>query len=727
MDLETFFMLDDKYGCFKQNSIYITALEGLSGALESIHDLHLNKVDHEVDLSRIGYHHDLRPRNILVTPETFILADFGLSRFKIADAGSRTKWRENMGDYIAPECMDQDFEPQVVGRAIDIWAFGGIIFDLAWHREQGRTGLLEARSARQGPVDRNNWNNQCFFLENQVKPKVVQSSKDLRYRSKEPTTIGLLNMVFSMLEITPERRPSAKEVRRRMTFLQVKSLFSLARERLRICKESSVEQDEYGLPSTKLQMAVARLDAWASILGLADHDTLTHTGFEDALQSSESNIAYIKDVLKDIEETFRNSVVPEDGRNLLDLVVQPITIDYHEERHELLHQLIEKLLKILPPNYRRRVDQLWQQIYISINDTGAHLERSLEIGSTAGAQYEELAVVSSMRALRLGFYEQFRLVGSTGLLLPAECLEYDRKPSGSKYQTGWYRPSEAAMESVERVAIQVLIERIYCPSNITAQSAEERTTRIGALAELLHQTPKPKDFRVLDCIGFIDSGEGFDFLYRFPHAVFEGAKLVPRRLDELLKAGRPAPGIEEKLSLARALVSSIHSLHDAEWLHRNINPTNILFFVPDIENPGIMWDKPYLVNFSHSRPDGDVWVTDGPAPEKDYQHPEYLQKSDSCSRFKKEYDYYSIGVILAEIGIWTPLVDSLRMKGGTPGEFRTILLKEYMPNLRRSLGKRYRNAVRECLDGGKLQDTAATHGLSGFFEYVMEPLFEIQL
>ena len=164
MDLEQFFALDHKYGCFKQNVTYITAIEGLSAALESLHNLHLNRADHKVNLSRIGYHHDLRPRNILVTQHRFVLADFGLSRFKIADAGSRTKWKENMGDYIAPECMDQDFEPQNVGRAIDIWALGGIIFDLAWHREQGVNGLRKARSARQDQPIRINGITNAFSL-----------------------------------------------------------------------------------------------------------------------------------------------------------------------------------------------------------------------------------------------------------------------------------------------------------------------------------------------------------------------------------------------------------------------------------------------------------------------------------------------------------------------------------------------------------------------------------
>ena len=729
MDLERFFTLNEKYGCFKQNVTYITAIEGLSAALESIHNLHLNKADHKVDISRIGYHHDLRPRNILVTPDKFVLADFGLSRFKVADAGSRTKWRENMGDYIAPECMDQDFEPQDVGRAIDIWAFGGIIFDLAWHREQGVSGLRKARSARQGPVDKNNWDNQWFFLEDELKPKVIQSSDELRHCSKDATTIGLLNLAFSMLEIAPQRRPLAKDVRRNMTFLTVKSLFNVARGRLRDCTKSLLAQADCGPPSTKFRFEVIRLDAWASVLGI-DTDELISTDFEIAMQSIESNSRYAEGVLKEIEDTFRCRDVTEYGGTLTRLDVQPITIEYHEERHELLHQLVEKLLRTLPPIYRKRVDQIWQQLYINTNDTKALGGGSLATGSATDSQYEDIAVMSSMRALRLVFYDHFRLVGDVGLLLPERSLKADKVfNSKSKHRIGWYNSCEGTKDQSEIAPIQVLVERIYCPPIIMAQSAEERTTWIGALAELLHQKPKPKDFRVLDCLGFIDSSlhEGFDFLYQFPHAVVGAPRLTPKSLDDLLKARVPEPALEERIGLARALVSSIHRLHAADWLHRNISPTNVLFFVPDTERPGIGWEEPYLVNFSHSRPDGNVWVTDGPAPEKDYQHPEYLNDTNFRPRFKKQYDYYSIGVILLEVGLWQPLVSKLKGTGGSPDEFRDMLIHKYVPNLRRNIGKRYRNAVRECIEGGNLQETVAANKISGFFEHVMEPLFEIQI
>ena len=302
MDLEQFLAFDEQYSGFKQNVTYITAIEGLSSALEGIHNLRLNKADHEIDITRIGYHHDVRPRNILVTPSKFVLADFGLSRFKVADAGSRTKWRENMGDYLAPECLDQDFGPQTVGRAIDIWAFGGVIFDLAWHREQGVKGIKQAHSARQGPADKNKWDNQCFFLENEIRPNVIQSSNQLRLTSKDVTSADLLDLAFSMLHIVPQKHPLAADVRRNMIFLIVKSNFNVACRPLKDCAESLPD------PSIELHFEVTRLDAWASALG-AHTNGLIPKDFINAFQPIEINSLYAEDVLKDIVNTFKSEDV----------------------------------------------------------------------------------------------------------------------------------------------------------------------------------------------------------------------------------------------------------------------------------------------------------------------------------------------------------------------------------------------------------------------------------
>ena len=412
-----------------------------------------------------------------------------------------------------------------------------------------------------------------------------------------------------------------------------------------------------------------------------------------------------------------------------ELDIPRISIEYDEQRYELLHQLIEKLLKILPLTYSRRIDQVCQQLYVGADETQAFRDRSLTLMNVNDSKHEDILAISSMKALRLEFYDQFRRDGDVGLLLPERGLSFDEDfNSPSKPRIGWYHRDEGTENDSQIVPVQVLVERIYCPPTIKIESSEERVARIGALAELLHQKPKPKDFRVLDCLGFVDSSlnQGFEFVYHFPHAVDGEPRLIPKTLKELLKAGVPEPALEERIGFAKALVASIHQLHAVDWLHRNISPVNILFFVLDTKKPHIKWEEPYLVNFSHSRPDGNVWFTDGPTPEQDYQHPEYLNEESSNSRIKKQYDYYSIGIVLLEVGLWRPLIDTLKHKGGSPVELRNTLIQQYLPALRRTVGKNYRNATRECLEGTHLQEPVESHWVSGFFEHVMEPLSEVR-
>ena len=392
MDLEQFLALQDSFGDFGQNLTYIRAMEGLSSALESIHNLHINPTDSNVDVSRIGYHHDLRPRNILVTSNTFLLADFGLSRFKLANANSRTKWRENMGDYIAPECMNQDFEPQDVGRAIDIWAFGGIIIDVAWYREQGPTGVEKARSARQGPEDKNKWDNQCFFLGDQVKPNVILSADRLRRQATDVTTAGLINLAFSMLKISPQQRPLAAAVSHSMAFLAVKSLFHTTRTTLRDYAKCLLDEDrEEQVPShTKHWFEVRRLDAWASLLAINGDESIPND-FDEAMDAKRENLRLIHDILSDLNDTFKDLSLSKNEALSTSLSVPANAVVSYEERYELLHHMVEKLWASLPRPSRDRINDVWQQMSIETNDPDVLKAREMAVQTANSVQYKDIS------------------------------------------------------------------------------------------------------------------------------------------------------------------------------------------------------------------------------------------------------------------------------------------------------------------------------------------------
>jgi serine/threonine protein kinase len=97
---------------FQSDESLIVALVGLSSALCAVHEFDAD------DLKAIGCHHDLKPSNILIDGSKFILADFGISRFKETTQPSHTPFKGGRGDFIAPEWEDLEGEsgPKITQR-----------------------------------------------------------------------------------------------------------------------------------------------------------------------------------------------------------------------------------------------------------------------------------------------------------------------------------------------------------------------------------------------------------------------------------------------------------------------------------------------------------------------------------------------------------------------------------------------------------------------------------
>ena len=112
--------------------------------------------------------------------------------------------------------------------------------------------------------------------------------------------------------------------------------------------------------------------------------------------------------------------------------------------------------------------------------------------------------------------------------------------------------------------------------------------------------------------------------------------------------------------------------------------------------------NPYLVGFDHSRPDNPHAFTTGPTRDgrpRPYQHPSY-RTTESTTSFRAEFDYYSIGLVLLEIGLWTTLedlvdnkIEAYLAKGTHPW------VEDFVPRLGSIMGNVFRDAVKACLNG----------------------------
>jgi len=290
---------------------------------------------------------------------------------------------------------------------------------------------------------------------------------------------------------------------------------------------------------------------------------------------------------------------------------------------------------------------------------------------------------------------------------------------------------------------RVLIEwRNYNLQNDDELVSQKLFVRLEAIVDLLNQE-KPEEFRCLPCRGFFHfpSRCGFGVVYDLPPSFGSGESRIPMDLLSLMEANSGIRGIsvrqpllEDKFRLAYVLAKALLEFHMVGWLHKELSPTNVAFF-PLSNTPIPEYIKePYIIGFNHSRPDEPSAFTEG-MPESnrdDYQHPTYRKKRRG---YRSEYDYYSLGILLLEIGIWTSLklltTDSKDRKDSkdwlrlSATEFQRKLLESRVPLLGPSMGATYREAVRVCIEGDfgvgvSSDDTAALH--RAFESRVVAPL-----
>ena len=168
--LDAYFTNTDPTKCDKGWQARHTAwlFEQFSGLAHGLAKVHVNK---ESDLSpdgpATGYHHDIKPSNILLF-DTFEdgnhpfegaeiefgrlqLSDFGLGKFRTKLEGTGTQNIRGTVTYRAPEC-DPDHDPKKgpkkQNRKYDIWCIGCVLLELlVWIFEgpDGHKGFKDLR------------------------------------------------------------------------------------------------------------------------------------------------------------------------------------------------------------------------------------------------------------------------------------------------------------------------------------------------------------------------------------------------------------------------------------------------------------------------------------------------------------------------------------------------------------------------------------------------------
>ncbi|KAH6665352.1 hypothetical protein F5X68DRAFT_237155 [Plectosphaerella plurivora] len=268
----------------------------------------------------------------------------------------------------------------------------------------------------------------------------------------------------------------------------------------------------------------------------------------------------------------------------------------------------------------------------------------------------------------------------------------------------------------------------------------EQTIRIGSLVGLLNRNKLHDRFMTLPCQGLVEDAGNSRIGIIFSADTPAGAKL--KSLQRLIQEEDVPPSVGQRFELAKHLAAAVHHLHSVDWLHKSIRSDNLVCFweqkaglplpaqptsqpsiaqgVREHELPGPATApqviRPYpslppfhLVGWDLSRPDHPMELSEtlsistaGYQNRRDaiemYSHPEIHAQTERerRARYRAEFDIYSLGLVLLEIGLWRTLA-MLRKKCHSDAGFRSKLVTKSCDKLPPKMGEIYCGVVRRCL------------------------------
>jgi serine/threonine protein kinase len=681
---------------FKADESLFQALHGLASAIAHVH----NYFYEEDDLSMVGCHYDLKPNNILVKGNKLILADFGLSRLKLITQGSRSTFKGGTSDYLAPECqaLEGDLSKNSIGRGSDIWSFGCVLAEVATYLELGHTGAAEFSQERK--ITFGGFLTMRPFHSG-AKPSPIVSNWLERLRNMSLASEirqGLLVLVRDMLAFAVCDRPNAHRVSARLFILAQRALINDMYNLLTVLKEK---------PDYPLRIECIRFEIWCCTVGLGnDTQQRQHSWF--LTDEGSVHINQAKTTLQSIaaELLLQAGFVMDESVERCNYPV------YHR-----LRGLVNDVWNTQNDSTVRKMESKLEDIILGQNDSDMTRYR---VGLEKPA-YRQLQLLLSMKQA-MSSVETFRNQGQSFLI---DATIRDQVDIGSALL--------GVLTTKSGKDTPVVVE-ILVYEDEWASRFDEFVLRVDGLVSVLSQLGA-SSFPVLRCVNFCHllGQHSFGLIYeRPPPTDGMDTESTPVTLAELIRRTQPRPQrplLGEVFVTAHTLACALLKFHKANWLHKGISSYNIIYFPSSGEKLALSFSHPYLIGFNHSRENNDYAFTVGPSPDikvRDYQHPEYRSGSPSL-RFKEEFDYFSLGIVLLELGLWRTLSSMTKGKEtATSSEIREYLLDEKVPSLGSYMGKVYRDVVRICIAGCEpfITGDKSEPAWYAFQSMVVEPLFK---
>ena len=686
MDLHQFLLLSKRPAAFIQNHVFLRAIQGLSSGLAYIHNFTYYSPeigDEPMVLS--GYHHDIKPRNVLVRGNDFILADFGLSKLKDLENDTKTPWKDTTYEYGPPECRDfESFEPRLVGRSLDIWSLGCIISEIIAYAERGPAYVEMFRQNRTQSSTYGTM--RCFHNGEKI---CVAVSNFLNDMAKEPPFRSLVELVRRTFSTVPSDRPTADEMKFLIHCYAVEDLVERTFSMIESTAQNLESSPHRHINRTRLSLEMNRLLAWANSLGYRNGlEKDTRTNYSQQVDGLNSRFY---DILVSVSDALIGN----------DRFSDPI--DTEKYKLQTLRTAIDDLCEHLSTETKQSIDDNFHIITLATIPASAYPH--LIASSATTGQDSNFGKIAAMKYVSI-LLKQGRLKSSREFRIESSLMrEHPQLEDGMLRPPLWLYAYGHKIGEEKKVIVDFVqywwqdLEEMEADLELTVSSMFER---LGEIVEMLRQDHKPDDFLTLDCLGaFHDvNHQRWGLVYDIP--VQAG---LPICLNSLLRQGKSLPtypGIDERFTLAKRLIACIHSCHSAGWIHKSISSASVIFFATGYDWNDMSIDRPYLIGFDHSRPEEKHSFTSRSAQPPhwthEYRHPAYREGS---TRAKISHDYYSMGLVLLEIGLWTSIsnvYNALRNRTLTASQLRDKYVALCERELHKAMGPLYQAITLTCLN-----------------------------
>jgi Protein kinase domain len=683
-----------RHSPFKTEDELLVALCGLSSAIRTIHTF---KVD---GFETIGCHHDLKPSNVLVRGKSLLLSDFGLSRFKDVKEDSRSYFRGGRGDYLAPECEDlgDNFKKHQIRRSSDVWSFGCILTELLTLFFKGAEGVARFRSLR--TFARDGINYYRFHRGLEVPNSSVWSwISDLKEGPDGSLVSEMEPLLLMSLECQPEKRSSMSMLDQRLRFIAVGRIAT----QISVSFSSLVKSNQ----SLLARIEMTRFQSWKWAMEPSAAGVHSH---EESFLSNESfgEFEAVLAIFKELNQT------------LLDIQISP---PMPRERKFLPIRRLNDVLYDLLPRCCQDISKMRLECWLleSQNQLESNKLDLMSQDREISSHLKQLSAIQHLKTL----VESNKEAGGNELVLDSSDIT----------RTAWLQDfyiGKLTGEDHSSSDKSVIVEtKIYDDHYAIESVAMELFNRLKAICRLLNSSAP---LRVLPCCGYYHDPESYSLaiVYSFPERNTGNTILQAGSLHSILQAdfqGQYRPLLGNRFQLAHVLATSILEFHKVNWVQKAISALNIIFFRPSGSSWKYHMDSPYFMGFLRSRQNDEFSFTEGPPEDKlhiKYQHPSYQEDGN---RFQPHYDYYSLGIVLLELGLWRT-IDAITNHSsfqGTTKEQANALCRLAVPRLGQTMGATYQRVVEDCMYWEpkaceKAGDNCSAAICLRFFETIVQPL-----